>query len=162
MAPDRVTLSEVEKGVGAYMPAPDDRRDQITLAEIENREVGDSSDARIKVGRSILIWLVPFVGLALLIFTVFSFWTYPQFSDFKDLRGCPTTASASAEEPSDSVACTQEQLPGPEALELWSQARAEWVTQTKDLGQIFIVSSLLPLLATAIGYMVGRNEPTTT
>jgi hypothetical protein len=37
-------------------------------------------------------------------------------------------------------------------------ARAAWVAQLKDLGQIFLLTPVFPLLGAVIGYIFGRQE----
>jgi hypothetical protein len=47
-------------------------------------------------------------------------------------------------------------LSGSEAMD----ARAAWVTQLKDIGQIFLLTPIFPLLGAVIGYIFGRQERT--
>ncbi|MGH8906820.1 MAG: hypothetical protein ACRD0K_09970 [Egibacteraceae bacterium] len=44
---------------------------------------------------------------------------------------------------------------------LWQEARAQWFGQVKEMGQIFILTPLLPLLGAVLGYMFGRQEQKT-
>jgi hypothetical protein len=40
----------------------------------------------------------------------------------------------------------------------WREARASWLTEVKELGQLFILTPLLPLLGTVLGYIFGREQ----
>jgi hypothetical protein len=155
--PERVTLDQVAAALGAVVDDPDDKRDKISLDEIAKNAGADEPATRLKLGKELLIWIVPFLGLAFLLFAAFAAWTYPHLSEFTGLTGCGVDSTA-AGPASDAVTCQASPLPGSEAVKLWGAARAEWVTQTKDLGQLFIISPLIPLFATAVGYMVGQRD----
>ena len=47
--------------------------------------------------------------------------------------------------------------PGTDKLDAYRQAQTLWFTQTKDLLQLLVVSLLVPLLASVIGYIFGRK-----
>jgi hypothetical protein len=34
----------------------------------------------------------------------------------------------------------------------------DWITSIKDLGQIFLLTPVFPLIGTVIGYMFGRQQ----
>lgn len=47
---------------------------------------------------------------------------------------------------------------GEEALTAWREARSEWIAQFKDMGQVFLVSPILPLLGAVLGYIFGSQQ----
>lgn len=45
-----------------------------------------------------------------------------------------------------------------DAVTMWSTARKDWEGQLRDLGGLFIITPLVPLLGTILGYIFGRQE----
>lgn len=66
---------------------------------------------------------------------VYAVLKYPQMSDLEELVSDET-----------------------ERLVAWRETRTEWFTQFKELGQLFVLGSLLPLLGTIAGYIFGRLQ----
>lgn len=44
------------------------------------------------------------------------------------------------------------------AFDSYERLRTSWLNQIKDLLQLLVVSLLVPLVATVIGYIFGRRE----
>jgi hypothetical protein len=84
------------------------------------------------LGYRIFKWLLGLVVTLIGSLAAFAAVTYPTAADLRDVSG----------------ALTLEQLDG---------AREAWITQIKDLGQVFILTPLFPLLGTVIGYIFGRQ-----
>lgn len=94
--------------------------------------------------------LVGFVGLSLAALAVFAWSTYPSL---------PEVMAAMAEPAGPVVTSAQPcEVAGPDAASLWSQARTEWLAGIKELGQMFVLTPLLPLLGTVLGYIFGREQ----
>lgn len=81
-----------------------------------------------------LLLLIAFVGVLLV---VYALTTYPSQDEIQEIIG-------NAE--------------GVEALQAWRETRAEWVDQFKDLGQLFLVTPIVPLLGAVLGYIFGRQQ----
>jgi len=45
--------------------------------------------------------------------------------------------------------------------DVWDDNKAAWFTSIKDLGQLFLLTPLFPLLGAVIGYMFGRQQAST-
>jgi hypothetical protein len=86
-------------------------------------------------GYKVFKWLLCLVGLLFLALALFATVTYPSLAEAKALAG-----------PQGNVGT---------AL---GDARTQWFSQVKDVGQLFLVTPVLPLLGTVLGYMFGRNE----
>lgn len=112
---------------------------QISLADVEKNAVPNRAAFQIPPRRVVglkifkwLIWLV--VGMTALL-VLYGWATYPRIEEIRSLAGT-----------------------GPEAIAAYSKARADWVASVKDLGQLFLITPILPLLSAVLGYMFGRNE----
>ena len=49
-------------------------------------------------------------------------------------------------------------MTGPVALNDWRDMQTEWVGQVTTLAQFLIFGSVLPLLATVVGYLLGERR----
>jgi heme A synthase len=100
--------------------------------------------------------LLGFIGLSFLALAVFAWRTYPSLEYFDQAR-------VQAEQPS-TVVQPMELVTAPGAsnnlapLALWQEAREQWFAEIKDLGQVFILTPLLPLLGAVLGYIFGREK----
>jgi hypothetical protein len=119
----------------ADAPPPDD----ISIDEIVS-ELGIDTSVGItptqRIGYKIFLWLLLLIGFELALLFVYGWFTFPTLEDV--LR---TTTDANAD-----------------AGQAWADARSSWVTSIKDLGQIFLLTPVFPLLAAVIGYMFGRQQ----
>ena len=77
-------------------------------------------------------------ALMLIILGVFAAVTYPNAEDARAILGSSVT--------------------GPAALNDWQDMQAQWFDQVSRLAQILIFGSILPLLATVVGYLLGERR----
>lgn len=47
------------------------------------------------------------------------------------------------------------------AIGAWQEARTEWFGEIRQIGQLYLVAPLIPLLGTVLGYIFGRQQETT-
>jgi hypothetical protein len=110
-----------------------------TIAEAQVRETGPSQFREIPVrvlGREIFLWLLGLVIIELALIATYAWWTYPSLDEvIKANTGSSTDV--------------------PQA---WADARSEWVSSLKDLGQIFLLTPVFPLIGAVMGYMFGRQQ----
>ena len=104
--------------------------DVVSYDTLEGETSSPVELRRAEIGLKLAQWLLGVVLFVLVLVGVFAALTYPESS-----------ASASATD-----------VPG--SLEV---LRATWFDQIKDLLQLLVVSLLIPLLATLIGYIFGRE-----
>jgi hypothetical protein len=64
--------------------------------------------------------------------------TYPSIGDVAQLAGQQST--------------------GEDRLQLWREAKAEWVQQLISVAQMALFGSLIPLLGTIAGYLLGQRS----
>ena len=84
------------------------------------------------------------LGLALVLavgVTVFAVTTYPTIADVRAFVGPDAT--------------------GDELLRAWQDIRTAWVAQVTTIGQLFLFGSIIPLLATVVGYLLGERRSNT-
>jgi ABC-type Na+ efflux pump permease subunit len=93
---------------------------------------------RLLVGKYLAGGLLALTALVLVLIAIFAACTYPSAAETRTLA--PT--------------CKVEQT-GCDLLENQDQRLATWFGNVKDLVQLLVVSLLIPLLATLIGYMFG-------
>jgi hypothetical protein len=87
-----------------------------------------------RIFRAVLI----LTALMLAVLVVFAVITYPTASDVRAILG---TAPS-----------------GATALNAWQDLQSQWFDQVTQLGQILISGSVLPLLATVTGYLLGERR----
>jgi hypothetical protein len=85
------------------------------------------------VGKALAGWLIILTGSVLLLVALYAWMTYPHLGDIQG------TVAAGSE------------------LDSYREYQAAWFTQVKDLLQLLVVSLLVPLLATVLGYIFGRQ-----
>lgn len=85
-------------------------------------------------GYLIFKWLLALLVFEFLLLALYAWTTFP---------GSVTVAA--------SIASTQQAPPTPQDA---------WVTSIKDLGQIFLLTPIFPLIGAVIGYMFGRQQQT--
>jgi hypothetical protein len=94
---------------------------------------------RIQGGFALAKWMLGFVGLVLTLIAVYAALTYPD------------------------PAMTKELVPdSSKRLAAYQDLREDWFTDVKDLLQLLVVSLLIPLLATLVGYIFGRQLESST
>ncbi len=89
------------------------------------------------IGYRIFKWLLLLIFIILILLVAFAYLTYPRIGDIQKLAGSRTNI---------------------DIIKEWSDARSAWVTQMKDLGQIFLFTPVFPLLAAVVGYIFGRQQ----
>jgi hypothetical protein len=87
------------------------------------------------IGFNLAMWLLILIGVVIAGIGVFAWVTYPS----------PESVAGIVKD-------------NAKAFDDYQQARAAWFTEVKDLVQLLVVSLLVPLLATIIGYIFGRQE----
>ena len=98
---------------------------------------------RLHVGARLARWLVMLTAIVLLLISAFAWLTYPHANETRQLSaGC----RASVE-----LTCN--------LVEAQQQRVAAWFDDVKDLIQLLVVSLLIPLLATLIGYLFSGHNP---
>ena len=111
---------------------------EISIDELDN-EVPPG--ARFKelprgvLGYRIFKWLLLVVAVFIALLTLYGFLTYPKLAYSQTLAG-----------------------PHGDAVAAFREARADWLTSVKDLGQMFLITPILPLIGAVLGYIFGRNE----
>jgi hypothetical protein len=110
--------------------------DRITQAQTGDRAASVREIPRTRLGREILLWLLVLVFIELSLLSIYAFWTYPRIGDITRVAGGQNADLQKA----------------------WLDARSAWVTSVKDLGQIFLLTPVFPLIGAVIGYMFGRQE----
>jgi hypothetical protein len=98
---------------------------------------------RLHLGARLARWLVILTVIVLLLIGGFAWLTYPSLEQTRSMTGhC---------QPSFQQPCG--------VFELQQQRTTAWFDDVKDLIQLLVVSLLIPLLATLIGYLFGhRND----
>lgn len=112
---------------------------QISLADVEKNAVPKRAAFQIPprrvVGLKIFKWLMWLVVGMMAILVFYGWATYPRIDEIRSLAGTR-----------------------PEGIAAYTEARAAWVASVKDLGQLYLITPILPLLSAVLGYMFGRNE----
>jgi hypothetical protein len=146
--PEQVRLEDVEGDMpaggvsGPNDPAPPaEGPEQVQLQKLEKEETPAGAVSvppyLARLGFHLTIALV---GLILFVFFwvgLYGWLTYPPSLDELDAR---FTTDAEA------------------AAKTYTDLRTAWTNNVKDLLQILVISLLIPLLATVIGYIFGRRE----
>ena len=86
------------------------------------------------LGFRIFKWLIALTVFMLVLLVIYGWTTYPNRSDF-----FPKSSTG----PTD-------------PWKAYQDARDSWVTQIKDLGQLFVLTPLFPLMGAVIGYIFGK------
>lgn len=112
---------------------------QISLADVEKNAVPNRAAFQIPprrvVGLKIFKWLLWLVVGMIALLVLYGWATYPRIDEIRSLAGTGADATAA-----------------------YTKARADWVASVKDLGQLYLITPILPLLSAVLGYMFGRNE----
>lgn len=115
----------------------------ITLSGITDDEAPAGS-AEWNEGRARLtaaMWIAAGLGVVILaglaMLTYVGFLTYPTANEVKALLPSGTTGTV--------------------LLDSWKSVRGDWLTTLTTLAQTFVFGSLLPILGTVVGYVVGTR-----
>jgi hypothetical protein len=96
-----------------------------------------------RIGYKIFRWLLALAGVLIVALICYAALTYPRTSQVNDLIG----ASAGQIDP----------------VEASRRLHADWLQELKDLGQLFLLTPVFPLIAAVIGYIFGvrngKSEP---
>jgi hypothetical protein len=90
------------------------------------------------LGQKIFFAVLSLTAAMFLTLAILAAITYPSAADVHTVLG---TTSPTASE-----------------LQAWQSMRSQWLDQVMGLGQILIFGSVLPLLATVIGYLLGERR----
>ncbi len=136
MAPEEATrmLRELR-----YLPQPGAAGERPTpLHGALSFPESESGSARL--GYRLFKWLLILAFFLLLGLMGYAWWTYPTSADATGLL--PPAASLDAR------------------LDAVRELRRDWLQQVKDLGQMFVLTPVLPLISAVIGYLFGvrRND----
>jgi hypothetical protein len=101
--------------------------------------------------------LLAFIGLSFLALAVFAWQTYPSLEYFDQTR-MVAGQSSSITQPTMELMNAPGDNTNLAPLAMWQEAREQWFAQIKDLGQVFILTPLLPLLGAVLGYIFGREK----
>jgi hypothetical protein len=91
-----------------------------------------------RLGMRIFGAILILTALMLVALVVYAVVTYPTASDARAILGSATSGST--------------------ALNDWQDMQSQWFDQVTRLGQILIFGSVLPLLATVVGYLLGERR----
>jgi ABC-type Na+ efflux pump permease subunit len=124
-------------------PAPRDDQDQISLERVAEQQALSADleplpRARLLAGKHLAAGLLLLTAVVLVLIAIFAMLTYPSAAETRELA----------------PACKAIQS-GCDLLDAQDQRVATWFGNVKDLVQLLVVSLLIPLLATLIGYMFG-------
>lgn len=98
---------------------------------------------RLHLGSRLAHWLLAIIVIVLLLIGAFAWLTYPSLEETRQMtaRQCQVA---------DIGSCN--------LVEVQQERVTVWFDQVKDLTQILVVSLLIPLLATLIGYLFSRRD----
>lgn len=91
-----------------------------------------------RLGQTIFFAVLFLAAAMFLTLAILAAITYPSAADVHTVLG--TTSSPDAE------------------LEAWQSMKSQWLDQVISMGQLLIFGSVLPLLATVIGYLLGERR----
>jgi hypothetical protein len=116
------------------------------------------------VGYKIFVRLLLLVLLLLGLLTFYAWVSYPKY---EEILGLVDSANASALRVTSVPPTTSRNSGSPEVdytvaavnpAEAWEQARRAWLTNLKDLGQLFLLTPVFPLIGAVIGYIFGERR----
>lgn len=85
------------------------------------------------IGRTIAGWIIILIIVILALVSLFAWFTYPRVRDVAGL------------------------VEAERQLEAYREYQMAWFSQIKDLLQLLVVSLLVPLFSTVVGYIFGRQ-----
>jgi hypothetical protein len=90
------------------------------------------------IGYRIFKWLLLLTSLVMVALAVYAAVTYPTAADVKELFSAGGSNT--------------------ELMGLTKELRGAWVSDIKDLAQLFLLTPIFPLLAAVVGYIFGRSH----
>jgi hypothetical protein len=115
-----------------------DRAVTRRAATHRSRHAGVTEIPYTRLGMRIFRAILILTALMLVALVAFAIFTYPTASDARAILG---TAPS-----------------GTTALNDWQDMQSQWFDQVTQLGQILISGSVLPLLATVVGYLLAERR----
>jgi hypothetical protein len=113
---------------------------EVRFTQIED-ETGIKENPKVpplaQLGFSIFKYLILLFGLVAFVLALYAVATYPRL---------------------ESVLRFVNEESDLDALKAWRETRAEWFSQFKDMGQLFLVTPIVPLLGAVLGYIFGRQQ----
>jgi hypothetical protein len=94
-----------------------------------------------RLGQKIFFAVLCLAAAMFLTLAILAAITYPSAADVHTVLGTRSTPDAE--------------------LEAWQSMKSQWLDQVMGLGQLLIFGSVLPLLATVIGYLLGERRRNT-
>jgi hypothetical protein len=91
-----------------------------------------------RLGWRIFLTVVGLIGLMLTAVVLFAFFTYPTKGDVQSLLGKDSSSL--------------------EALQQWRDTQNEWVSHVTTIAQLAVFGSIVPVLATVVGYLLGEQR----
>ena len=110
-------------------------RSQASLSEYLSKH----PDAQLVwIGYRIFKWLLLLTVIVMVALGLYAVLTYPTTGEIRELlrSGAPVA----------------------DVSQLTNQMRSEWISNVKDLAQLFLLTPIFPLLAAVIGYIFGRSH----
>jgi hypothetical protein len=107
-----------------------------TLKHLDRPDVTEIPYTRL--GQTIFFAVLGLTSAMFLTLAILAVITYPSAADVHAVVG--TTSSPDA------------------ALEAWQSMKSQWLDQVMGMGQLLIFGSVLPLLATVVGYLLGERR----
>jgi hypothetical protein len=123
-----------------YLPTPGSRDAQQQQRERQSAWNGafsfpENEGGTSRLGYRIFKWLL-FLGFFLLSGLMgYAWWTYPTTNDATQLLPLGATLT--------------------DRLNAVQELRRDWLQQVKDLGQVFVLTPVFPLIGTVVGYLFG-------
>lgn len=132
--------SERNAGDAESSGEPDRPVETVSIADIAEAAAassGAATPALVRVGYRLTIALLLLICAVFLWVLLYAWMTYP-----------PSLGKVKEFFPTDTA----------KAFDSYERLRTSWMSQIKDLLQLLVVSLLVPLVATVIGYIFGRRE----
>jgi hypothetical protein len=119
------------------------------------------------VGYKIFFLLLLLVLLLLILLSVYAWASYPKYEEVQGLvnaanqsavQAAKQQPAASAQKPTASTIEVDYTVAAVNPAAAWEQARSDWLTHLKDLGQLFLLTPVFPLMGAVIGYIFGDRR----
>jgi hypothetical protein len=125
------------------------------------------SDTPQVVGYKIFLLLLGLVLVLLALLSIYAWVSYPRYEDVQGLvsaanQGAVQAArqrpQASTQQTTPSTIEVDYTVAAVNPADTWQQARSDWLTHVKDLGQLFLLTPVFPLMGAVIGYIFGDRR----
>jgi hypothetical protein len=120
---------------------------RLLIDDVVGRELGGKATAhyeeppRMLLGYWVFLWLLGLLAVFAGLLVVYAVCTFPRFSDIQ------------------AALANQSQA---DMLKAYTDARSAWVGQFKDIGQLYVISPIVPLLGAVLGYIFGHQTSKST